>query len=228
MRWSCGDSMEKTLKIYEDTPHLVLCEGVDAYYFLMWFFVFMKQQDTKFSQFRVYNFGGISELTQYLKIISKLDKFSSVVKSISIIRDAETNASSATQSIQTSFQTRDFAIPNAPHCKAVGNGRYPNVATGFVLFPDLNGSPQNGTLEDLCLRILKNDDATSVLEQADRALQQYKSQLSCLHKNRLHTYFSFTNDYVSLKIGEAARCHAFSYDGTEITSLKEFLLKMHS
>lgn len=95
-----------------------------------------------------------------------------------------------------------------------------------MLFPTCSNEIANGTLEDLCLNILDREDSSSILHDIDKALEPYKSNLSRIYKNRLHAFFSFTNEYVSLKIGEAARCKAFSYDGPEMTSLKKFLVEI--
>jgi hypothetical protein len=216
----------KNTAIYPEQPHLILCEGVDAYYFLMWLLDDVKQQQPKFAEFWLYNFKGITQLTEYLSNLSKMDGFSENVKSICVIRDAETAASGACQSIKTSLQACGFAVPDKPCIKADGSGDYPQIATGFALFPTISESPENGTLEDLCLRILAKADAEELLGQADKVLEPHKEQLARLHKNRLHTYFSLTDDFVSLKIGEASKCKAFDYGAPDILSLKSFLLQM--
>ena len=45
-------------------------------------------------------------------------------------------------------------------------------------------------------------------------------------KTKLHTYFSVTDKYVSLKIGEAARAGAFNWSSEKLTPLKRFLLEL--
>jgi len=214
-------------EIYEKTPHLILCEGADARFFLMWLLDFLKKDNPAFSVFRVYDFGGNTDLKQYLKNFAQTDGFKTIVKSLCIIRDAETGADSACQSIQMALNDCGFAVPEKP-CSRVagGNSSYPSITIGFLLFPDCNDTPQNGTLEDLCLRTLAQEEAADILSAADAALDPYKERLPRLHKNRLHSYFSLTDKFVSLKIGEAARDGAFRYDAPEIEALKSFLLQM--
>jgi len=212
-------------KIYQETPHLIFCEGADAYYFFIWFLDFIKKETPKFANFRVYDFGGVKELKQYLHNITKIDRFREIVKSICIVRDAETDAYGACQSIKDALSDSGFAFPDKPCSRQNGGFNYSEIATGFVLFPDCDDNPQNGTLEDLCLSILKKDNATSILNDADSVLAKYI--LKRPHKNRIHTYFSITDEFVSLKIGEAAKVGAFSFYGQAIDSLKSFLLKMH-
>lgn len=221
--------MPKKDKIYieHSYPNLILCEGIDAFYFMLWFLDYIKKIEIKFSSFKVYDFGGISQLKNYISLLTKLNGFEEIVKSITIIRDAETNASGACDSIKNSLQSLGFAVPTAP-CTPMQDiqSKYPDIKTGFLLFPTCSETVENGTLEDLCLNIIKGEDAQSILDTVDNALKLYKHTFSCPHKNRLHTFFSFTNEYVSLKIGEAAKCGAFSYDKPEIKNLKKFLAQM--
>ena len=42
-------------------------------------------------------------------------------------------------------------------------------------------------------------------------------------KTKLHTYFSVTDEYVSLKIGEAAKAGAFNWNSNKLLPLKNFL-----
>jgi len=214
-------------EICPETPHLILCEGADAYFFLMWFLDFLKKVKKEFAAFRVYDFGGIKDLKPYLNtMIKTTDDFKSVVKSISIIRDAEKDAVAAAGSIKSTLQSLGFSVPQEPCIVVSGSDAYPQIPTGFVLFPTISQTPENGTLEDLCLRILSKTDAASRLTHADTALEKYKDDLPQLHKNRLHAFFSMTDDLVSLKLGEAARCRAFNYDSSDMVSLKSFLEKM--
>ena len=45
-------------------------------------------------------------------------------------------------------------------------------------------------------------------------------------KTKLHTYFSVTDKYVSLKIGEAAKAGAFNWNSPKLLPLKNFLLEI--
>jgi len=215
------------IQLHPETPHLVLCEGADAYFFLLWFLDFLKKATPAFGAFRVYNFGGIAEIKQYLQSLSRLEDFKKIVNSLCILRDAETNAAGACQSIQTALRDTGFAAPDKP-CFRMTDSRaaYAHISTGFLLFPGCSAALRNGTLEDLCLRMLAQGNAKTLLSSVDAALAPYRQQLPRLHKNRLHTYFSMTDEFVSLKMGEAARDGAFCYAFPEMESLKSFLLQM--
>jgi len=44
-----------------------------------------------------------------------------------------------------------------------------------------------------------------------------------LHKTKLHTYFSVTDDFVSKKIGQATKAGAFNFECVEMNLFKELL-----
>ena len=79
-----------------------------------------------------------------------------------------------------------------------------------MLFPTCDPAPGNGTLEDLCHSFL------TLLEKKGREFPR-------IFKNRLHTYLSTNDRYVSLKIGEAAPAGAFDWNNTSLNALRDFL-----
>jgi hypothetical protein len=202
--------------------HLILSEGRDAQEFLIYLLQSLTSENLLFDDFQVLNFGGNAQLNQYLKILPNRPGYEHV-KSIAVIRDAEKDADCAIAAIKSAFSSNKFAVPAKPFNPA----KTSVPATGFVIFPNCCENPENGTLEDLCLKILSKEDAQLILNTTDSTLENYKKQLKQLNKNRLHTYFSLTNEYVTLKIGEAANAKAFKFSGPEIDSLKSFLLQMH-
>lgn len=72
------------------------------------------------------------------------------------------------------------------------------INVGFLLFPQLDSDPIEGTLEDLCLKIIK-------------------------FKTKLHSFFSLTDRFVGLKIGEAADAGAFDWDSPELEGLRKMI-----
>lgn len=98
------------------------------------------------------------------------------------------------------------------------------LRVGFVLFPQCDRTLRNGTLEDLCLSILSDTSADKTLEHIDKFLadlEDYRGKpFGRIFKAKLHTYFSVHNDYVSLKIGEAAKAGAFDWNNQLSIHLK--------
>ena len=216
---------DNKITIEPNHPNLILTEGADAYYFLINYCEYIAKTNRAFENFKIYNYGGINELTQYLLMLTKIDNFTTV-QSICIIRDAESNAINAIQSIKTSLQKTNLPCPDELFTLKIDkNSKYPKIKTWFILFPECDTTTTSGTLENLCLRQLADKDADKKLIEIDNLLDKYRTDLPRIHKNRLHAFFSLTDHFVSLKVGEPARANAFNLDEGSITNINKFLLQ---
>lgn len=201
-------------------PHLIICEGVDAKYFMIWFINSKElRYEPRFSQgIQVEDFGGITDLGDYLSMLKDVKGFNKL-RSLLIVRDAERGASAAASSIRSSLSASSLAVPDAP-CEWVR--AHPSVA--FLLFPSCSSTPTEGTLEDLCLEIMKTDD---VIQNVDRFINDLQSAgkrtFPRVHKNKLHTYLSVTEPYVSLKIGEAGKAGAYDWSHEKMKRIAGFI-----
>ena len=92
-----------------------------------------------------------------------------------------------------------------------------------------DAEPIPGALEDLCWDILNDDHACKmrkdVLDFIDDIKKNYGTITTHEHKSRLHTYFSVNEDYISLKIGEAAKAGAFAWDHCKLDGLRDIMLQ---
>ena len=206
--------MSKNIKIKQS--HLVLCEGEDAMHYLRELLQFFIAQDPGFENYQAISFGGNPDLKTYLSVIRNIEGYDQV-KTILVARDAEKDAQSAIQSITDAFSHNKFNCPSGPN--VVDKKGTPR--TGFVLFPSCSDKPENGTLEDMCLRTLSKEWSGNILSKANSLVKDFCFKRP--HKNLLHTYFSLTDEYVGLKIGEAAKARAFDLMCPEIESLRHFL-----
>ena len=206
--------------------NLILCEGRDAEEFLI---RYLNSEDLSerpefSSDFQVMDFGGTYELTNYLTILQNMDRYDSV-QSLLIIRDSERNAEKAIDEIKHSLDCCKLEVPETPYS---WRGKSPKV--GYLLFPTCDSNVLPGTLEDLCLSILSEDKGPDILEDILRFMndleKKYDRVFQREFKTKLHTYFSVTDKYVSLKIGEAARAGAFNWSSEKLTPLKRFLLEL--
>lgn len=205
-------------------PYLLLCEGRDEKEFLIAYLNnYLISLNKEFDNIQIIDFKGINQLTKKLRALAATENFD-IVKGIAVIRDAETNASGAQQSI----------IGSLSNCGISGDLISSNP---YYLFPykDINGIWQNGTLEDLCIDIVADNvynevSACKLLPCCNTFLETIKNlrggEFPRKHKNLLHTYFSATNKFVDLKIGEAAKSGAFNWQHQKLNELKEFLLTL--
>lgn len=204
--------------------YLILCEGLDEKRFLI---EYLNSQallsDPRLSQeIQVMDFGGINELSNFLMGLRGADGFDGV-STLMIIRDAEKDCNAASQSVASSLKSAGFIAPSKISEWIDSNG----IRIGFLLFPSCSLDPCNGTLEDLCLKILNDDHSDERMEDIelllDKCSKSYEESFSKIHKNKLHAYLSTKNDFAGMKIGEAAQAGAFDWNSSILRGLKNFI-----
>lgn len=211
----------KTIKIEEGKKHLILCEGKDAEGFLN---EYLHRTVEQRSTIQVSDFGGNQEFRKTLALLRNTDGFSNLC-SLLVIRDAETNAQAAFDQVRFALKDYQFAMP-----KTQGEWEEGTPRTCFLLFPCLGRILKAGTLEDLCLSILAENESGNVMGRIDTFLdtlsQDGLRDFSHLHKTRLHTYFSITNKFVTKNVGLAAQAGAFDWSHPNLDPLKDCISKM--
>lgn len=202
-------------------PKLLLVEGADALYFFIWACEAFGVHDVQ-----VMDFGGIKDLTEYLKTLPMVSGYEQV-KTIVIARDAENDPAVAVSNVKRALQQANLPVPSNSFEFA---GSSPRVA--FMIFPgattDVDGnimlSP--GTLEDLCLEIVKDCSTFECVDQFIQCLQSKGQDIKRLHKTKLHTYLSGNNDFVGLKIGEASKAGDWDWSHSKIDPFRQIILAM--
>ena len=211
------------LQLKNETTCLVLCEGVDAKFFLIWLLDYYKKQGVKaFEHIQVEDFGGITQLTDSLAVWKNISGFRQNIKSLCIIRDAETNFLNSCHSICGSLEKNQFVVPKKAWTVKEDNG----FKLAYILFPgtkDNEGNYKSGTLEDLCLESLSDANKSKKLEVIDlfidKASQDFNLQFPRLHKTRLHEFLVMHDKYVDCKIGEAAKAGAFDFENIAVKEI---------
>lgn len=217
---------KKVLPIVIQKKHLILCEGRDAWKFLVRYLNSPPLKETPFfsEDIEVLDFGGNQDLSAYLTALKLIEGYSDVV-SLLIIRDAEQDAQNAVCQVQNALHANDLEVSDR---QGQWTGGMPR--TCFLLFPALGTQECLGTLEDLCLTILDDTAAETPLKEIDvfvEHLEQNRERpFSHRHKTRLHTYFSVNNSFVSMKLGEAADAGAFDWTHPNLEPLRTCLNEM--
>ncbi len=194
---------------------LLLVEGVDAERF------FINACDKKAfgtdEHIQVWDFHGITELTKCIKGLKKMKDFNSV-PAIGIIRDAEDDADGAIRSIQKSLRENSLAVPENPN---VFVGDFPKICYALLPGTMSDGKYDKGALEDLCLKTLSESE-NRYLDKVDAYLQNINelSKLTHRHKSRLHAYLAAKNNFVGMKIGEAAKAGAWDWNSKVLGNIK--------
>lgn len=210
---------KKPIEIKE--KKLILAEGKDAFLFCIWAY-----QGFGATGIQVLNFGGVTELSSFLELIRGVPNYEAL-ETIVIVRDAERDAIAAVSSIKTSLKKAKLPVPSKSYEFA---GSCPKVA--YIIFPGFiegtkeSKSLSNGTLEDLCLELVKEDEIFECVNQYIQCLKSKRQDVRRLHKAKLHTYLAGKNDFVGLKIGEAARVGAWDWNHAKLEPFKQVILGM--
>ena len=205
---------------------LILCEGRDAEEFLISYLNSHELSDIPaFSEdFQVMDFGGITDLTDFISALQRMENYDRV-EAILIIRDAEGDPEAAKSSIQASLSRNDCAIPHETY---VWSESFPKI--GYLLFPTCDKDVCEGAIEHLCMDILSEENSDYVISDIEKFMyelgKRHGREYPHDFKTKLHTYFSVTDKYVSLKIGEAAKAGAFNWNSPKLLPLKNFLLEI--
>lgn len=208
--------------------NVILCEGRDELKFLNCFLRSIKggeEGNNPVKEIDVFNFDGINDLNLYLKAFINTPGFN-MIENLLIIRDAERSVQSATDSIKSSVSKNGMSAPKSAGMWQESGG----INVGFLLFPQLDSDPVEGTLEDLCLKIIKEDYlADAVLSEIEDTMGKLKTagirEFPHEFKTKLHSFFSLTDRFVGLKIGEAADAGAFDWDSPELDGLRKMITR---
>jgi hypothetical protein len=187
------------------TSKIILAEGIDAYLFLIHLL-----NTLHIAGIQVINSLGITDLTNSINTLKSADGYEGV-NSILILRDSENSTKSAIQSVNHSLQVTGLIDTTLELFNIVEqNGK----RICFALFPGFDENQQlyqNGTLEDLCLKIFKDQ---AVIERIDAYLSDFQTETKTFkrpHKNKLHATLSFTDKYVGMKIGDTTKVGGFDF-----------------
>lgn len=208
--------------------YVILCEGVDTKNFLLNYLQSQElKSDSRFSNdIQLIDFGGINDLRSYICNLIQLDDFETV-RSMLIIRDAETDSFGAVTSIQTALTKN--GLPSPQGCNIWVSGGSYNVKIAFSLMPSCSVQPVEGALEDLCWEVLNNDSDKQIRNEVDNFVSRMKDKYHCIvshkHKSKLHTFFSINEKLISLKIGEASKAGAFDWDSDKLKPLKDVIME---
>ena len=201
-------------------PKLLLAEGADALHF------FISALDAfGVDDVQVMDFGGVKDLTRYLQTLPLFPGYEKV-GTIVIARDAEGNSATAIKNVKSSLRKAKLPVPANPF-EFIGD--IPRVA--FMIFPgflpDEHDSKLSvGTLEDLCLEIVKDKTIFDCVDQYMECIGSKGRTVVRPHKTKLHSYLAGENNFVGMKVGEASKAGAWDWNHARLTPFKRVMSAM--
>lgn len=220
-----GHSEEYGDELKEITQRTFICvEGRDEVEFVCNAIRAYNVQGTQ-----IEDFGGINDLRGFLKLLRVRPGFSRL-KRLLVIRDAEKSADRAVQSVCDALYEGGFLGSASGHKNRPPNSKliryrystFDRLSVGVVILPWEDA--QEGTLEDLCLAMIKDEMQASLdLAQDFTERAAAVAPLRHPHKSRLHAYLSIHDKCVGMKIGEAAKLGAWDWQSPKAASLRRML-----
>jgi hypothetical protein len=209
---------EQSKEIRIKKRKLLLAEGKDAELFLVWACKKYRPQ----GDIQVLDFGGIKELGTFLKTLSQVEHFDEV-ETLVIARDSETDTQAAVTSMQTALRASNLPAPSGAFFYEIRD----NFKTAIMVFP---GSEfPKGTLEDLCLEIVKDDPIMPCVNDYLECLKrkQPTAKFTIPHKRKLHTFLAGKDkDFVGATIGQASYRNAWNPEHLALKPFKDIIVTM--
>jgi hypothetical protein len=190
-------------------PKLLIGEGRED---VLFFTAFLKH--LHLNDVQIADYGGKYQLRSYLRALLLRPDFTQLV-SLGIVRDADTDATSAFQSVSGALHDLGLPVPDIP-----GQVAGVTVRVGVWIMPDGQGP---GMLEDLCLAAVQNDLAMPCVDDYFMCLfHNSQNQPNNLAKARVHAWLASRIE-PDLRLGEAAAKGYWPWDSAAFEPIKTFL-----
>lgn len=163
----------------------------------------------------IQDFGGVSELRDFLQALTRESGFRETVHSLGIVRDAERNAAGAFQSVQGSLQAAGLPAPDTPGQRADGE-----PAVTVLILP---GDDRSGMLETLLCETFASSPESDCIEAFFECVEGASdSTIRRPDKARAHAWLATRPD-PHVSVGFAAQKGYWDLEHSALDSVREFL-----
>ena len=201
---------ERRIEISQDL--LLLVEGRDE------FNLFKRLIESCFSYtpgIQVMDIGGRTTLGRSLKTIRTVALSRPSLRSIGVVRDADTSTADSFRSVHDSVKQAGYTPPTA---HAEFSEASPSV--GIFIVPD--GS-KPGAIETICRRSVQDEDAAKCVEAYMECLETHDALKSNVpDKTFAHAYLAATSDPVA-RVGEGALQGVWNFQSPAFADLRKFI-----
>ena len=166
---------------------------------------------------QIQNFGGVNELRNFLPAFVNMPNFQ-IVQSFGIVRDAETSAGSAFQSVQSSLRNAELSVPDSP---AKRTGISPAVTV--LILP---GDGRSGMLETLLCESFADTSVDRCIDDFFTCVENLPDvSIKNPDKARAHAYLTTKPD-PHFSVGVAAKNDYWDLDHDVFRNVRDFLQKI--
>ena len=165
----------------------------------------------------VHDFGGTGELSGFLSAFVMIPGFNTVA-ALGIVRDAEENATSAFQSVQSALRKAELLPPDRPRQLSAGT---PAVAA--LVLP---GDDEDGMLETLLCRTIADQPENTCIDAFFECIEN-RTNVSVKRPDKSHAYaFLSTKEHPQTSVGVAAKKGYWNLDHNAFSEVRDFLTKL--
>ena len=173
----------------------------------------------KIEDLQIQDFGGVNELKGFLGVMVKQSGFHDTVRMLGIVRDAETSAQGAFQSVQSSLRNAGLPVPAHPGEPA---GAAP--AVNVLILP---GDGDHGMLETLLCRTFADTAVDRCIDDFFRCFETSEAGAEARIRNpdkaRAHAFLA-TREMPHVSVGVAARKRYWgNFDHDAFRRIRRFL-----
>ena len=188
------------------SPIQLLVEGNDQRNFFEAFI-----EHLSLDNIQIQNFGGVNELRGFLLVLVNAPGFREIVQSVGIVRDAETSAQDALQSVQSSLSNARLPMPNQP-------GSSPAVTV--LILP---GNSRPGMLETLLNETLADTQEEACIDAFFNCVEAIPAvSINNPDKARAYAYLT-TKPNPHHSVGMAAKQRYWDLDHDVFDQVRQFL-----
>ena len=188
----------------------LLVEGNDQRNFFEAFIEHLSLADIQ-----IQNFGGINDLRAFLLALINAPGFREIVQSVGIVRDAETSAQAAFQSVQSSLRNAGLPVPNQPERRAGGS-----PAVTVLILP---GNSRPGMLETLLNETFANTPEDACINAFFECVEAVPAvSINNPDKARAYAYLT-TKPNPHHSVGMAAKQRYWDLDHPVFDRIRQFL-----
>ena len=163
---------------------------------------------------QIQNFGGVSELSSFLRALVNAPDFQTV-QSIGIVRDAETSAERAFQSVQSSLERARLPMPDNPAERTDAN-----PAVTVLILP---GDSRQGMLETLLCESFADTSVDHCIDDFFECVESLPdASIERSDKARAHAYLT-TKPNPHFSVGVAAKNDYWDLNHSVFSTVRDFL-----
>ena len=163
---------------------------------------------------QIVNARGKDNIRRSIAVIRQSPDFGAV-SSLGVVRDADTNAASAFQSVRDALVSVGLSAPTEPLTPAAGD-----PTTVALILPYGENS---GTIEDVCLASVADDEAMPCVDEYMRCISEQSTQQSSSPSKAKAQAFLSSRARPGLLLGQAANRGYWNFDHSAFNPLKDLL-----